>query len=132
MSVVIEARDEMIADLKDLAPGSEEKLRQVQAIKIMSEIDRDDQKLEFDREKEETRKLEKSNEARYSEVDMELRKIDRALNLIEIILNPGATLTRTILNNKVKIRRDLMGYDFETTGVVGSHTFNNAQKDKYD
>lgn len=47
MSVVIEARDEMVEQLSTLKAGSEELLRQTQAIKIMSEINRDDEKLEL-------------------------------------------------------------------------------------
>ena len=131
MNVVIDARDEMIEELKDLKPGSDEKLRQVQMIKIMSDIDRDDQKLEFERDKEETRKMEKSNEYVYSESDAQLKKIDLAIRAIDAILNPGS-LVRTILNNRTKVKRDIMGYNFETTGVIGSNTLNNALKDKYD
>ena len=131
MSVVINARDEMVEQLSDLKPGSEEMLRQAQAIKIMSEIDRDDRKLEFDKDKEETRKLERSNDLVYSQADAQLKKIDLAINAINVILNPGSLL-RTIMNNRTRVKRDIMGYNFETTGVVGSHTLNNAQKDKYD
>lgn len=133
MSVVIEARDEMIEQLKRLAPGSKELLQQTQAIKIMSEIDRDDQRLEFEREKEDTRKMEKSNEfVYYSETEMQLKKIDRAIQVIDMILNPGSRLLGIFMNNRTRVRRDVMGYNFETTGVIGSHTLNNAQKDKYD
>lgn len=132
MSVVIEARDDMVEQLINLNPGSEEMLRQAQAIKIMSEIDRDDRKLDFDVEKEETRKLERANELAYSDFEMELKKIDRAISIVEAILNPGATIAKTFMNNRVRIKRDIMGYTYEETGVIGSHTFNNAQKDKYD
>lgn len=133
MSVVIEARDEMIEQLSTLKAGSEEMLRQAQAIKIMSEINRDDEKLEFEREKEDTRKMEKSNEfVYYSETEMQLKKIDLAIKAIDVILNPGSRLFGIFMNNRTRVRRDVMGYNFETTGVIGSHTLNNAQKDKYD
>ena len=133
MSVVIEARDEMIEQLSTLKAGSEEMLRQTQAIKIMSEINRDDERLEFEREKEDTRKMEKSNEfVYYSETELQLKKIDRAIQVIDMILNPGSRLLGIFMNNRTRVRRDVMGYNFETTGVIGSHTLNNAQKDKYD
>ena len=133
MSVVIEARDEMIEQLSTLKAGSEEMLRQAQAIKIMSEINRDDEKLEFEREKEDTRKMEKSNEfVYYSETEMQLKKIDLAIKAIDVILNPGSRLFGIFMNNHTRVKRDVMGYNFETTGVIGSHTLNNAQKDKYD
>ena len=132
MSVVIDARDEMVEDLAKLAPGSDELLRQAQAIKIMSEIDREDRKLEFEVNKEETRKLEKSNERIYSEGDAQLRKIELAIRAIDAILNPGSRLIGIFMNNRIRVKRDIMGYTFEETGVIGSHTLNNAQKDKYD
>ena len=149
MNVIIEARDKLVSDLKRLEPGSEELARQVEAIKSMSEIDIGDRnlefevakeetrkaeklsELEFEKEKEETRKLEKSNETQYSSAEIELRKIDLAIELIDVVLNPG-NLIKTILNNSTRVKRDIMGYQFEETGVIGSHTFNNAQKDKYD
>ena len=131
MSVVIEARDEMIERLRNIKEG-DELLKYAQAIKIMSEIDINDRKLDFDKEKEETRKLEKSNDRIYSGTELELRKIDLAIKAIDIILNPGARLLGIFMNNRVRVKRDVMGYQFEETGVVGSHTFNNAQKDKYD
>lgn len=131
MSVIIEARDEMIERLRNIKEG-DELLKYAQAIKIMSEIDINDRKLDFDKEKEETRKLEKSNDRIYSGTELELRKIDLAIKAIDIILNPGARLLGIFMNNRVRVKRDVMGYQFEETGVVGSHTFNNAQKDKYD
>ena len=132
MSVVSDARDEAVADLKKLEPGSDAKLKQAQVIKILSEADNLDRRLDFEIDKEETRKLEKSNELVYSEIETQLRKIDLGIKLLDVILNPGASLIRTFANNKVRIKRDVMGYQYEETGVIGSHTFNNAQKDKYD
>ena len=132
MSVLSDARNEMADELLTLTPGSDELLKQAQAIKIISEADNIDQRLEFEREKEETRKLEKSNEYVSAQYDAELRKIDLAIKALDVILNPGSRLFGIFMNNRVRVKRDLMGYDFETTGVVGSHTFNNAQKDKYD
>ena len=132
MSVIIEARDDMVSKLKKLEAGSDELLRQTKAIQIMSDINREDQKLEFDREKEETRKLEKSNEFEYSQVTTDLKKIDLAIQAIETLLNPGSRLLGIILNNRTRLKRDKMGYEFEETGVIGSHTFVNSQKDKYD
>ena len=132
MGVVIDARDDMIAELKNLKDGSEEILRQAQAIEILSNIDRADRALEFDKEKEETRKLEKSNELSYASVESDLRKIDLGIKLLDVILNPGGRLLGIFMNNRIRMKRDIMGYQFEETGVIGSHTFNNAQKDKYD
>lgn len=132
MSVIHETRDSMLVELKALDPGSDEVLRQAQAIKILSDIDRDDRKLEFDIEKEETRKLERSNDLVYSQNEMELRKIDLAIKALDVIINPGGRLLGIFMNNRVRMKRDVMGYQFEETGVIGSHTFNNAQKDKYD
>ena len=150
MSVVLEARDEMLAKLKKLEPGSDEILRQTKVVQILSDIEKEDRKLifeetkeetrklekaselEFDREKEETRKLEKSNEFVYSQVNTELRKIDLAIHALDVLLNPGARLLGLILNNKTRVKRDKMGYEFEENGVIGSHTFVNSQKDKYD
>ena len=150
MSVIIEARDDLVKKLKTLQPGSAEILRQANAIQVLSDIDREEKKLEldiakeenrkmersseleFEREKEETRKLEKSNEYVCSKADAELRKIDLAIHAIDVFLNPGSRLLGIFLNNRIRIKRDLMGYEFEETGVIGSHTFNNAQKDKYD
>lgn len=132
MSVVSDARDEAVADLRKLEPGSDEKLRQAQVVKTLTEADNLDRRLDFEIDKEETRKLEKSNELVYSEIETQLRKIDLGIKLLDVILNPGASLVRTFANNKVRIKRDVMGYKYEETGVIGSHTFNNAQKDKYD
>lgn len=132
MGNVIDARDEMVEQLCSLTPGSDEMLRHVQAIKIMSDIDREDRKFEFDVEKEETRKLEKSNEYEYSEYDRQLKWIDLGIKLLDVVLNPGERLLGRFMNNRVRMKRDIMGYQFEETGVIGSHTFNNAQKDKYD
>ena len=132
MSNVIEARDEMIEQLRYLEPGSDNLVKQVQAIKTMSDIDRDDRRLEFERDKEETRKLEKSNEYQLSEYDRQLRWIDLGIKLIDVILNPGERLLGRVMNNKVKIKRDIMGYQFEENGVIGSTTYKNSQRDKYD
>ena len=132
MSVVIDARDKLVENLTKLQDGSDEMLKQTQAIKMLSEIDRDDRKLEFEISKEETRKLEKSNELVYSEADAQLRKIDLAIRAIDVILNPGSRLIGIFMNNRIRVKRDVMGYQFEETGVIGSHTFNNAQKDKCD
>ena len=132
MSNVIEARDEMIEQLRYLEPGSDNLVKQVQAIKTMSDIDRDDRRLEFERDKEETRKLEKSNEYQLSEYDRQLRWIDLGIKLIDVILNPGERLLGRVMNNKVKIKRDIMGYQFEENNVIGSTTYKNSQRDKYD
>ena len=132
MSVISDARDAMVTELYSLEPGSTEKLNQAQVIKILSYIELSDRKHEFEVEKEETRKVEKSNEYVYSEYDRQLRKIDLGIRLLDVILNPGASLLRTFANNRVRIQRDEMGYHFEEHGVVGSHTFNNSQRDKYD
>ena len=149
MSVIKETRDDLVVKLKTLESGSDKQLQLAKTIQILSEADLADNRLEFDKvkeenrklekssdlefekEKEETRKLEKSNDLAYSRADAELRKIDLAINAINLILNPPKLIT-TVLNNKCRVNRDIMGYEFETTGVVGSHTFNNAQKDKYD
>ncbi len=131
-NIIIDARDELITQLYSLTPGSDELLRQVQAIKIMSDIDRDDCKFEFEVDKEETRKLERSNELVNYEFDAQLKKIDIAIRAIDAILNPGSRLVGIFMNNRVRVKRDIMGYQFEETGVIGSHTLNNAQKDKYD
>lgn len=132
MSVVTDARDELIAGLKNLEDGSDELLKQGQVIKILSEIDLNDRKLEFDMEKEETRKLEKSNETVYSQTDKELRKLDLGIRFLDAILDPWSLIARTLLNNHTRVKRDVMGYQFEETGVISSHTLSNAQKDKYD
>lgn len=130
--LIRDTRDGMVKDLAHLPAGSDEILKQAQAIKIISEIDLNDRKLEFDIEKEETRKVEKSNEYINAEYDRQLTWIDRGIKILEAISNPGASLIRTFANNRVKIKRDIMGYTYEETGVIGSHTFNNALKDKYD
>ena len=132
MSVVIDARDDLVKELKNLAPGSDELLKQAQAIKILSEADINDRRLEFDVDKEETRKLERSNDLAMAEIDRKLSWIEAGIRLIDIIFGNVTSFGKTAMNNKVRIKRDLMGYQFEETGVVGSHTFNNAQKDKYD
>lgn len=129
---IVEVRDQMIEDLLKLTPGSDEVLKQAQAIKVISDINRDDRKFEFEVDKEETRKLEKSNELEYSVIDAELKKIDLAIRFIDVVLNPGSRLLGIFMNNRVRVKRDVMGYQFEESGVIGSHTFNNAQKDKYD
>lgn len=129
---VIAVRNKMLDDLLNLEAGTDPVVKQAQAIKILSDIDYNDRRLEFDIEKEETRKLEKSNEYVYSQIDMELKKIDRCIDFMNAIFTPGQNVLRTILNNVTRVRRDVMGYQFEETGVIGSHTFNNAQKDKYD
>lgn len=130
--LVLDTRDGMLRDMANLTSGSDELLKQAQAIKIISEINNNDRKLEFEIEKEETRKLEKSNEYIMAQIDSELRKIDLAIKALDVILNPGARLFGIFMNNRVRVKRDVMGYTFEETGVIGSHTFNNAQKDKYD
>lgn len=130
--LVLDTREGMLRDMASLTPGSDELLKQAQAVKIISEISNNDRKLEFEIEKEETRKLEKSNEYIVAQIDSELRKIDLAIKALDVILNPGARLFGIFMNNRVRVKRDVMGYTFEETGVIGSHTFNNAQKDKYD
>lgn len=132
MSVVSEARDEAVADLRKLEPGSDAMLKHAQTIKILTEADNLDRRLEFEVEKEETRKVEKSNEYISNEYDRQLRWVELGIRALDVILNPSASLIRTFANNKVRIKRDVMGYQYEETGVIGSHTFNNAQKDKYD
>lgn len=131
MGVIIDARDNLVTQLYSLEPGSDEMLRQAQAIKIMSEIDINDRKLEFELDKEETRKLEKSNEYEYSDYDRQLRWVELGIRFIDVVFNPGRNI-KAFMDNRVRMRRDIMGYQFEETGVIGSHTFNNAQKDKYD
>lgn len=130
--IVLTARDQMVDKLLTLEPGTDEILKQAQVIKILSEAGVNDRKLEFEVEKEETRKLEKSNEYIAARADSELRKIDLAIRALDVILNPGARLFGIFMNNRIRLKRDVMGYTFEETGVIGSHTFNNAQKDKYD
>ena len=132
MSVVSEARDEAVADLRKLEPGSDAMLKHAQVVKILTEADNLDRRLEFEVEKEETRKMEKSNEYISNEYDRQLRWVELGIRALDVILNPSASLIRTFANNKVRIKRDVMGYQYEETGVIGSHTFNNAQKDKYD
>lgn len=132
MSVVIEARDHLVEKLYSLEPGSTEMLQLTQVIRTLSDIDLDDRRFEFDVNKEETRKLERSNDIAYSELDTQLKKIDIGIRLLNVLLEPGANIFRTLANNKVRIRRDIMGYQYEETGVIGSHTFTNAQKDRYD
>ena len=45
MSVVSDARDEAVADLRKLEPGSDEKLRQAQVVKTLTEADNLDRRL---------------------------------------------------------------------------------------
>ena len=132
MSVLTDARDYLIDDLKTLTPGSDELLKQAQAIKMISEADINERKHEFDMDKEETRKVERAADLAAAELDKQLNWIEIGIKFLDIFVPTAATLGKTAMNNRVRIRRDIMGYEFETTGVVGSHTFNNAQKDKYD
>ena len=132
MGVLEDARDYLAYDLKNLIPGSDELLKQAQAIKMLSEADINERKLEFDMDKEETRKVERAADLAAAELDKQLRWIDFGIKVMDIVFPNVTSLSKTIMNNHVRIRRDIMGYEFETTGVVGSHTFNNAQKDKYD
>ena len=132
MSVLTDARDDLIYDLKNLAPGSDELLKQAQAIKMISEADINERKHEFELDKEETRKVERAADLATAEIDRQLRWIDIGIRIMDIVMPTAATLGKTVMNNKVRVKRDLMGYEFETTGVIGSHTLNNAQKDKYD
>ena len=132
MSVLTDARDYLIDDLKTLTPGSDALLKQAQAIKMISEADINEKKHEFDMDKEETRKVERAADLAAAELDKQLNWIEIGIKFLDIFVPTAATLGKTAMNNRVRIRRDIMGYEFETTGVVGSHTFNNAQKDKYD
>lgn len=132
MGVLEDARDYLIDDLKNLTPGSDELLKQAQAIKMISEADINERKHEFDMDKEETRKVERAADLAAAELDKQLNWIEIGIKFLDIFVPTAATLGKTAMNNRVRIRRDIMGYEFETTGVVGSHTFNNAQKDKYD
>ena len=132
MSELSTARDDMIIKMKNLEPGSDEILKQAKVVEIMSREDREDRRLEFEKDKEETRRMEKSNESSISWLDVKLKGVEIGVKLIDSILNNGTTLKKTSMNNKVRILRDNMGYGFEENGVVGSHTLNNAQKDHYD
>ena len=132
MSVLTDVRNDLIEGLSDLADGSEEKKRQIEMIQILTKEDREDRRLEFEVEKEETRKMEKSNEYIIAQYDNKLKQIETGIKIVETILNPGSRLTAVLLNNRTKVKRDIMGYNFETTGVIGSTTLNNAQKDRYD
>lgn len=132
MSVLTDARDEMVYDLKRLEPGSVALLNHAQAIKTMTEADVAERKFEFEVEKEETRKVERATDLAAAEIDRKLRWIEVGIKALDVIANPLASLRKTAMINKVKIERDIMGYHFEETGVVGSNTFNNALKDKYD
>lgn len=132
MGVLEDARDDLIYDLKKLEPGSDALLKQAQAIKMISEADINERKHEFELEKEETRKVERATDLEAAEIDRQLGWIEIGIKFLDIFVPTAATLGKTAMNNRVRIKRDLMGYEFETTGVVGSHTFNNAQKDKYD
>ena len=132
MSVLTDARDDLVYDLKNLQPGSDSLLKQAQAIKMISEADINERKHEFDMEKEETRRTERSEDRATAELDRQLRWIEFGIRVMDIIVPNATSLSKTIINNRVKIKRDIMGYTFEETGVIGSHTLNNAQKDKYD
>lgn len=132
MSVLIDARDDLVYDLKKLEPGSDALLKQAQAIKLISEADINERKHEFEIDKEETRKLERATDLAIAEIDRKLSWIEVGIKALDVIANPAASLRKTAMNNKVRIKRDIMGYNFETTGVIGSTTLNNAQKDKYD
>ena len=132
MGVLEDARDDLVYDLKKLEPGSDALLKQAQAIKLISEADINERKHEFDMDKEETRKVERAADLAAAELDKQLNWIEIGIKFLDIFVPTAATLSKTAMNNRVRIRRDIMGYEFETTGVVGSHTFNNAQKDKYD
>ncbi len=107
-------------------------LRQVQSIKVLSDINNEDRRIEFEIDKEERRALEKANEYANAQIDEEIRKIETIIRILDTIINPGTRLLGIFMNNRVRIKRDIMGYTFEETGVVGSHTLNNAQRDKYD
>ena len=132
MGVLTDARDDLVYDLKKLEPGSDAVLKQAQAIKLIFEADLNERKHEFEIDKEETRKLERATDLAVAEIDRKLSWIEVGIKAVDVIFNPMANLKKAAMNNKVRIKRDIMGYEFETTGVIGSHTFNNAQKDKYD
>lgn len=132
MGVLEDARDDLVYDLKKLEPGSDALLKQAQAIKLISEADINERKHEFDVDKEETRKVERAADLAKAEIDRQLSWIDFGIRVMDILVPAAATLGKTAMNNSVRIRRDVMGYHFEETGVIGSHTLNNAQKDKYD
>ncbi len=132
MGVLEDARDDLVYDLKKLEPGSDALLKQAQAIKLISEADINERKHEFDVDKEETRKVERAADLAASELDKQLNWIEIGIKFLDIFVPTAATLGKTAMNNHVRIKRDIMGYEFETTGVIGSHTLNNAQKDKYD
>ncbi len=132
MSVIIDARDKLISDVYKLEPGSAELLRQVEAAETLNNMDLNNRKHEFEIEKEETRKFEKSNEYMAAQYDTELRKIELAIRAIDTILNPGSRIATTVMNNYVRMKRDRWGYEFETEGVIGSKTFSDAKRDKYD
>ena len=132
MGVLEDARDDLVYDLKKLEPGSDALLKQAQAIKLISEADINEKKHEFDVDKEETRKVERAADLAKAEIDRQLSWIDFGIRVMDILVPAAATLGKTAMNNKVRVKRDIMGYHFEETGVIGSHTLNNAQKDKYD
>lgn len=132
MGVLEDARDDLVYDLKKLEPGSDALLKQAQAIKLISEADINERKHEFDVDKEETRKVERAADLAKAEIDRQLSWIDFGIRVMDILVPAAATLGKTAMNNSVRIKRDVMGYHFEETGVIGSHTLNNAQKDKYD
>jgi hypothetical protein len=123
--------DKMLDDMMVLDPGSDAVLKQAQAIKTIKDADINDRRLAFEQDKEDTRKMEKSNEYVYSGLNFKLAVIDIAIKALDTILSPGAKIATTKMNNKTRVKRDLMGYDFETDNVYGSHTFSNAQRDNY-
>lgn len=130
--VIMDAANKLIAQLDYLEPGSQEMLRQVQSVKILLDANNEERRIDFEIEKEERRALEKANEYANAQIDEEIRKIEVVIRVLDMIINPGTRLLGIFMNNRVRIKRDIMGYTFEETGVVGSHTLNNAQKDRYD
>ena len=132
MSVTSNAKDELIERLLTLDPESDGFRNVTQAVKILTDADLNDRKLDFDIEKEETRKLETSNEMISRQMDSELRKIDMGIHLIDVIINPGERLLSKILGNKVKKFLYGRGFDYELGNVYSSQTFNEIRKDKYD
>ena len=132
MSVTSNAKDELIERLLTLDPEGDGFRNVTQAVKILTDADLNDRKLDFDIEKEETRKLETSNEMISRQMDSELRKIDMGIHLIDVIINPGERLLSKILGNKVKKFLYGRGFDYELGNVYSSQTFNEIRKDKYD
>lgn len=132
MSVTSNAKDELIERLLTLEPESDGFRNVTQAVKVLTDADLNDRKLNFDIEKEETRKLEASNEMISRQMDSELRKIDMGIHLLDVIINPGERLLSKILGNKVKKSLYGRGFDYELGNVYSSQTFNEIRKDKYD